>query len=71
MDVNEWFLTLPLKRQAVLREDKWMLANAAAQAAIKAERERCALIADKQARKVNSSWIAQEIAYDIRRGIEA
>lgn len=26
---NEWFSSLPRERQEVLREDKWMLANAA------------------------------------------
>lgn len=41
MDVNKWFLSLPPERQAVLREDKWMLANAAAQAATEAERDAC------------------------------
>ena len=45
MDVNKWFLSLPPERQAVLREDKWMLANAVAQAATEAERVRiCAAI---------------------------
>lgn len=29
---NQWFLNLPEGRQAVLREDKWMLANAAYEA---------------------------------------
>lgn len=47
MDVNKWFLSLPPERQAVLREDKWMLANAAAQAATEAEREACANVARK------------------------
>lgn len=28
-NMNEWFLSLPEGRQKVLREDKWMLANAA------------------------------------------
>jgi hypothetical protein len=27
--MNDWFLTLPPERQAILREDKWMLAEAA------------------------------------------
>ena len=46
MDVNKWFLSLPPERQAVLREDKWMLANAVAQAATEAEREACAKVCD-------------------------
>jgi hypothetical protein len=29
---NEWFLSLPEGQQKVLREDKWMLAEAAYQA---------------------------------------
>lgn len=29
MSANPWFLALPAGRQAVLREDKWMLADAA------------------------------------------
>lgn len=29
---NKWFMSLPEGRQAVLREDKWMLANAAFEA---------------------------------------
>lgn len=33
MDFNAWFNALPPERQAVLREDKWMLANAAFEAA--------------------------------------
>lgn len=31
-NVNDWFLSLPEGRQAVLREDKWMLAQAAFEA---------------------------------------
>lgn len=27
--MNDWFLALPPERQAILREDKWMLAEAA------------------------------------------
>ena len=46
MDVNQWFVSLPPERQAVLREDKWMLANAAAQASAEAEREACAVECD-------------------------
>lgn len=33
MTFNEWFTSLPEGRQKVLREDKWMLANAAFEAA--------------------------------------
>jgi len=33
MTFNEWFISLPEGRQSVLREDKWMLANAAFEAA--------------------------------------
>lgn len=33
MTLNEWFLSLPEGRQKVLREDKWMLAEAAWEAA--------------------------------------
>lgn len=29
MDVNSWFLSLTPERQAILRDDKWMLASAA------------------------------------------
>lgn len=29
MTFNEWFLSLPEQRQAILRNDKWMLAQAA------------------------------------------
>lgn len=29
---NEWFVDLPAERQSILREDKWMLANAAFEA---------------------------------------
>ena len=29
MTFNEWFCALPEPRQAILREDKWMLAQAA------------------------------------------
>ncbi|MFV1944031.1 hypothetical protein VPH49_24855 [Pseudomonas luteola] len=36
--LNEWFLSLEEGRQAVLREDKWMLAENAYQAGIEAER---------------------------------
>lgn len=39
MDVNQWFLSLPPEHQAVLCDDKWLLANAAVQAATKIERE--------------------------------
>lgn len=31
-DLNDWFLSLPHGRQMILREDKWMLANAAFEA---------------------------------------
>lgn len=27
--LNQWFLSLPEERQAILRDDKWMLAEAA------------------------------------------
>jgi hypothetical protein len=33
MTFNEWFMSLPEGRQKVLREDKWMLAAAAFEAA--------------------------------------
>lgn len=33
MTFNEWWLSLPVGRQKVLIEDKWMLANAAFEAA--------------------------------------
>ena len=46
MDVNEWFFSLPPERQAVLHEDKWMLANAVAQAATEAEREACSKVCE-------------------------
>ncbi|MBF8642310.1 MULTISPECIES: hypothetical protein [Pseudomonas] len=36
--LNQWFLSLEEGRQAVLREDKWMLAENAYQAGIEAER---------------------------------
>lgn len=49
MDINQWFLTLPPERQAVLREDKWMLAGAVAQAATELEREACAQGCDDRA----------------------
>lgn len=32
MTLNEWFLSLPPGRQAILRDDKWMLADAAFEA---------------------------------------
>lgn len=31
-DCNAWFLSLPAEQQAVLRDDKWMLARAAFEA---------------------------------------
>lgn len=34
--LNDWFLSLPEDRQAVLRDDKWMLARAAFCAGMKA-----------------------------------
>lgn len=34
LSFNEWFLSLPAGRQEVLREDKWMLAEAAFSAGI-------------------------------------
>lgn len=37
-DFNGWFFALPKERQEVLREDKWMLANAAFEHAL-AERD--------------------------------
>lgn len=39
---NEWLLSLPEGRRNVLREDKWMLASAAWEAAIKLMEERYA-----------------------------
>lgn len=33
-DFNEWFISLPEGRQAVLREEKWMLADNAFQAGL-------------------------------------
>jgi hypothetical protein len=68
MDVNKWFLSLPPERQAMLREDKWMLANAAAQAATEAEREACATICDtKGAIKYAGLTIGEQCATAIRK----
>ncbi|TWI48027.1 hypothetical protein IQ22_04220 [Pseudomonas duriflava] len=39
--LNQWFLSLEEGRQAVLREDKWMLAENAYQAGIEAARAAC------------------------------
>lgn len=39
MTFNEWFTSLPEGRQKVLREDKWMLANAAFEAAMMLSRD--------------------------------
>lgn len=39
MTFNDWFLNLSPERQAIIREDKWMLANAAFEAGKEAERE--------------------------------
>jgi len=39
MTFNEWFMSLPEGRQKVLREDKWMLANAAFEAALMLSRD--------------------------------
>jgi hypothetical protein len=55
MDVNKWFLSLPPERQAVLREDKWMLANAAAEAAAEAEREACSDKVCRLARRLSGT----------------
>lgn len=49
MNVNQWFLSLAPERQAVLREDKWMLAEAASQAATELEREACAQMCEDRA----------------------
>ena len=65
MDVNKWFLSLPPERQAVLREDKWMLANAAAQAAEAAEREAASMICDEVAKDWNN--FDDVTAYKIKR----
>ncbi len=35
---NDWFLGLPAERQAILREDKWMMAEAAFHAGFAAGR---------------------------------
>lgn len=48
MDVNQWFLGLPEGRQKVLRDDKWLLAQAAADAATAKEREACAKFLEAQ-----------------------
>jgi hypothetical protein len=37
--LKDWFLSLPEGRQAVLRDDKWMLADAAFQAGLKASQD--------------------------------
>ena len=42
MTFNEWFCSLPEGRQAVLLEDKWMLAQAAFEAGEASERDACA-----------------------------
>lgn len=63
MDVNKWFLSLPPERQAVLREDKWMLANAAAQAATEAEREACAKLCEETS---SEEAEGKSLAEDIR-----
>lgn len=39
MTFNEWFMSLPEGRQKVLREDKWVLANAAFEAGARLSRE--------------------------------
>lgn len=46
MNVNQWFLSLPPERRAILREDKWMLAEAVARAATALESEACAQVCD-------------------------
>lgn len=40
MDFNTWFSGLPAERQKILREDKWMLANAAFEAGLTASASR-------------------------------
>lgn len=40
MTFNEWFMSLPEGRQKVLREDKWLLANAAFEAGAMLSREK-------------------------------
>ena len=42
MDLNDWFLNLPPERQAILREDRWMLARAAWEAATQIAHLECA-----------------------------
>jgi hypothetical protein len=37
--LNEWFLSLSEERQKILREDKWMLANAAFEFAYQSGRD--------------------------------
>lgn len=38
---NEWFTALPEGRQAVLRDDKWMLASSAFDAGVAAKKDSC------------------------------
>lgn len=45
MTLNEWLLSLPKEEQAMLAEDKWMLANRAWEAALKSKPDAVAKLA--------------------------
>jgi hypothetical protein len=49
-----------------LQDYFWHCGFAGWRAAIAAEREACARIADEKANRINSRWIAMGIAHDIR-----
>jgi len=59
MTFKEWWNTKKVPATYLVCEEAW-------NAAIAAEREACAKIADEQAGTVNSRWIAEEIATSIR-----
>lgn len=62
-EFNDWFASLPEGRQAVLRDDKWLLADSAYQAGqVEAQAEIDALKAQRDALLAAQQWLPIESA---------
>lgn len=64
MTFDEWWLSLPIGRQKVLIEDKWMLANAAFEASQESNKELVKLLD-----RVVQLWAAHETKIELAESI--